>query len=469
MSEDFDAFLKDLRAEPSPQFLAALKARLDAGAGAPASKLSGPRLRPLLLGSLAACAVLALAMLLIRVGFTTLPGIASPVAPAMSHHEKSHSAGAGGVALDVVAPPASLAHEARSSASSHPRHAAARKRTLQRVRGASRLAQAGDSGAFGVAPPEAMPASRDHILIIGSAALEPYTSNLSQRLPDLRSLGLQARVSIAASQAAFAQLCGGDGLEYPDIAMTARRMTSAELETCRSNAVQSREVILAYEVAALARSRLYGPLSVSAQDLFLALASRVPDPQTGELVQNPYHLWSEIDAALPPDPIRVLGPPRATYPGKALLAALMRAGCNSFPGVLSLRDTDEIAYEDVCGSVRQDGAYVEEPRWGPGLVATLQTNPTFLGLLNAELLASSRADLAPSPIDGVEPSAASFASGAYPAARPLYLYVNMGHRFVMPGLDEFVSSYLALADGGGFGGAAGTLVPYSAPTRQAQR
>ncbi len=45
------------------------------------------------------------------------------------------------------------------------------------------------------------------------------------------------------------------------------------------------------------------------------------------------------------------------------------------------------------------------------------------------------------PVDGIEPTYETIASGRYPAARPLYLYVKTAHLDLVPGLRPYLEQW----------------------------
>src|SRR6185312_10118 len=72
----------------------------------------------------------------------------------------------------------------------------------------------------------------------------------------------------------------------------------------------------------------------------------------------------------------------------------------------------------------------------------LQMLPTLLAIVPYGTLQLTGDALIASPIDGIEPTAATIASGAYPGSRIVYLYVNKNPRvspavlgFLQYGLD----------------------------------
>src|SRR3546814_3807000 len=91
----------------------------------------------------------------------------------------------------------------------------------------------------------------------------------------------------------------------------------------RSNGVESiAEALLGYDGLSIAVSRKGEVLDVTKEQLFLALASEVP--QNGKVVANPYTKWSEIDSSLPDIKIQVFGPPPTSGTRDAFVELVMQ-------------------------------------------------------------------------------------------------------------------------------------------------
>jgi ABC-type phosphate transport system substrate-binding protein len=233
----------------------------------------------------------------------------------------------------------------------------------------------------------------------------------------------RVKVAHGSIQAALQHLCEGSGGEdLPDVVQLARRITADEYRVCTHGLIEQR---LGYEALVLARSGLYGPLRLTARDLYLALARRVPDPgHQGTLIDNPYTTWNQVDPALPYDPIKVFGPGPESAHGRLAAGLLLTAGCNTYPWIVALRDTDEQRYNDICGSLRSDGAYESTNVEGWNFGEMLAGNPTALGLFTLGGFESVRQKLLANPVDGITPDMSTLAAGTYPIGRTLYLYAG---------------------------------------------
>jgi phosphate transport system substrate-binding protein len=229
---------------------------------------------------------------------------------------------------------------------------------------------------------------------------------------------------------ALDRLCKGGSPTPIEAALLSRRMSADEVGRCTRGGTQLVEVKVGYQAITLIRARLYGPLRLTAHDLFLALARRIPDPaHLGKLISNPNTTWNQVDGALPYDRIQVAGPAPGSTAGKLVSHLLLQSGCNSYQWIAALRDTDPDNYEEICGTLRNDGAYVQgDPSSGqyPDMLATNPTAVAITSVGDPGLGDLGRFDgnLIFNPVNLIDPGQASLTAGTYPLAETLYLYVN---------------------------------------------
>jgi len=239
----------------------------------------------------------------------------------------------------------------------------------------------------------------------------------------------EPKFAMMSSEVLFAALCADGG--SIDAAVADRRILPAELEVCHRGRKHVAEVKLGYEAIVVARSKLYEAPKLSTRSLFLALAREIPDSLHPEvMIKNPNLTWDQVDSTLPNERIDVSGPPLSSATGIALRDLLMKAGCVALPTIASLKTTDPERFEQVCGSVRTDGAYRETDisrRLASGrfdLVGYLQANPEAMALLGYREDLFLSLGVTAGSMDGITPNRSSISTGAYPGARVLYLYVN---------------------------------------------
>jgi phosphate transport system substrate-binding protein len=413
-----DDFLHRLRKTPRPEFAARLHARL--------RRQSTPALRPA-----APSRVRTLITLLLLGGaafavtFVAMRGLPAPVAEwyretaarisggraASSGHQPGNGAVRGGLRWST-----STSHpEAGPPLHGEPDHSAAAA-TSAPPAATSAAAHAGRSAPAGALAP-GLPRAR--IEAVSSWAAYPYATALTARLSRVIA------VSAVHSQRWLGALCGG--ASGPALAYTFARVGTVSHLPCPRNASGLPSPVAAvsvgYEAVVLARSPIYDALDLTRREVFLALAKWVPDPtRPGVVHENPNTVWRQIDPALGPEPIELMGPPLSSPAGRSMIELLMQGGCDSYTWVAALKLADPDRYARICRTVRTDGAYLEVS----GLDATrLLTQPNVVGILEYRSLTGSAAwNLAVSRLDGVRPTPQSIENGTYPGSHALYLYVN---------------------------------------------
>jgi phosphate transport system substrate-binding protein len=121
----------------------------------------------------------------------------------------------------------------------------------------------------------------------------------------------------------------------------------------------------------------------------------------------------------------------------------MEAGCRTFPWLNSLREVDEPRFKRACGTIREDGSYVEAGENDNLIVQKLNANPNAVGIFGYSFLEENLDKLKGSVVDGVAPTYESIASGKYPASRAMFIYVKKAHVGVIPGINEFLAEFMS--------------------------
>ncbi|HEY9548982.1 MAG TPA: PstS family phosphate ABC transporter substrate-binding protein [Kiloniellaceae bacterium] len=302
----------------------------------------------------------------------------------------------------------------------------------------SKLAVAALTGLVMAAP--AMAEARDQIRIVGSSTVFPYTQAASEEFANKSGFSAPV-VESTGTGGGMKIFCQGIGADHADITGASRAMKKSEYELCQQNGVDSiAEALLGYDGLSIAMSRQGTMLDVSKEQLFLALASEVP--QDGKVVANPYTRWSEIDSNLPDIEIQVFGPPPTSGTRDAFVELVMHEGCASFDEIKAL---DEARREEVCSRMRQDGPFIEAGENDNLIVQRLNADPAAYGIFGYSFLYENQDTLQAVKVDGVEPTFETIASGDYGISRPLFIYIKNAHRGVIPGLNEFVEEYMSEA------------------------
>ncbi|MGC6412625.1 MAG: substrate-binding domain-containing protein [Candidatus Puniceispirillaceae bacterium] len=281
--------------------------------------------------------------------------------------------------------------------------------------------------------------ARDYISIAGSSTVLPFATIVAEELGKNPSLKTPV-VESGGSSVGKKGVCDGVGSEFIDIGNASSRMKIGELEYCEANGVKLTEVKVGYDGIVVANSKEGTLLQISLSDLGKALTAKVPNAN-GELVDNPYKMWSDVNPALPALEIRVYGPPttsgtRASFSeivnekayckkDKAAKAALKAAGMKA----------------KTCRAMRTDGAYVEAGEQDNLIVQKLQEDPSAYGIFGFSYLDQNSDTLQGAELSGAEPTFEAIADGSYKASRALYFYIKHQHIGVVPGLKEYMAEW----------------------------
>ncbi len=319
----------------------------------------------------------------------------------------------------------------------------------------------------GLGSGEALAQARDRILLAGSSTVAPFAQLVVERFNNTTQHS--AEYNSTGTGGGFRLFCGGVGADHTDFSGASRSIRDSEVEMCAQNGVEDiTELTIGYDGIVLADSVEGESMSITRPQLFQALAAQVE--VDGRIVDNPYTRWSEIDSSLPDTEIEVLGPPPTSGTRDAFVELVMEEGCQEFPAIAAVEDADEDRFEQICGTMREDGAFVEAGEDDNLIVQRLEANPDAFGIFGFSFLDQNRDVIQGAEVDGVEPTFDNIATGEYPVSRSLFLYVKDAHVGVIPGMREFLQELTAeetlgpegyLVDAG--------LIPLNEDERQALR
>ncbi|WP_428819585.1 PstS family phosphate ABC transporter substrate-binding protein [Microbulbifer sp. MCCC 1A16149] len=295
--------------------------------------------------------------------------------------------------------------------------------------------------ALTVAASSAALAARDHISIVGSSTVYPFTTVVAERF----SRATQFKTPVVESTGTGGGMklfCQGVGENTADITGASRRIKQSELDMCNDNGVDVVEVQIGYDGIVLANAKTAEPFELSRKDIFLALAKDVPNPDGSEsLVANPYKTWKDVNPSLPAHDIEVLGPPPTSGTRDAFAELAMEGGCKKFDWIAAKKKSDKNGYKAICHNIREDGAYIEAGENDNLIVNKLAANPNALGIFGFSFLDQNADKVQGSLIEGQEPTFDSIADQSYPVSRPLFIYVKKAHVDVVPGIKQFLSEF----------------------------
>ena len=282
---------------------------------------------------------------------------------------------------------------------------------------------------------------RDYVYVVGSSTVYPFATVVAERF-GRGSEFKTPKIESTGSGGGLKLFCDGVGVDYPDVTNSSRAIKASEVESCAANGVtEIIEVKIGYDGIVFANSMSAETMTLSRADIFLALAKEVPGDADGELIENPYQTWQDVNPALPATKIEVLGPPPTSGTRDAFVELAMEGGCKATPWIAALKSTDKNRYKAICHTIREDGRFVEAGENDNLIVQKLQANPGAFGIFGFSFLDQNMEKVKGSLVDGIAPTFDAIADGDYPVSRPLYFYVKKAHVDVIPGLRGFLREF----------------------------
>jgi phosphate transport system substrate-binding protein len=289
----------------------------------------------------------------------------------------------------------------------------------------------------------AFSAGRDHIEIVGSSTVYPFATVVAETFGN-KTKFKTPKIESTGSGGGFKLFCAGNGINTPDITNASRRIKKSEVEKCASNGVKNiTEVQIGFDGIAIANSKKGKDFKLTRKDIFLALAKQVPAKTEGELMNNPYKTWKEVNPDLPAIKIEVLGPPPTSGTRDAFAELALEGGCKKIAWIKAMKKIDKSKYKSICHSIREDGAYIEAGENDNLIVQKLEKNPDAIGVFGFSFLDQNSDKVKGASIDGVDISFENIADGSYPVSRPLFFYVKNAHVGKVPGIQEYLAEFTA--------------------------
>lgn len=318
--------------------------------------------------------------------------------------------------------------------------------------------------------------ARDTISIVGSSTVFPFATVVAERFgksTDFKS----PKIESTGSGGGLKLFCKGVGIDTPDITNASRRIKQSEVEKCAKNGVKDiTEVLIGFDGIVLANSKAATKMTLSRKDIYMALAKWVPGADS-KLIENPNTTWKDVNATLPAIKIEVLGPPPSSGTRDAFAELALGGGAKAIADLKTLRglkanqkaDIEALiaklgvpsgvwegivakkgakakgkdVFKSIAYGVREDGAYIEAGENDNLIVQKLSANPNALGIFGYSFLEQNEDKVQGSVIDGQAPTFEAIAAGDYKVSRPLYFYVKKAHIGTIPGIQEYVNTFVA--------------------------
>src|SRR5215213_3361186 len=278
--------------------------------------------------------------------------------------------------------------------------------------------------------------AKQQLKVVGSSTVYPFTTAVAEQFQrDNPNVGVV--VESTGTGAGMKLFCGGVGANFPDIENASRRIKKSEYDACAAAGVKTVvEVPIGIDGLTFIQAKGTQALNLTQADVYKALAAN-PFGKGA----NPAQTWRDVNPALPPVKIRVLGPPPTSGTRDSLAELYLEKGCNRDPAMEALKKSDEKKHKDVCTKIREDGLYVESGENDNLLVQKVAGDPGTLGILGYSFLEENADKIRPVQIGGVTPTEETIASLSYPGGRKLYIYIKGEHLAAKPAIRDLVAAY----------------------------
>jgi phosphate transport system substrate-binding protein len=273
------------------------------------------------------------------------------------------------------------------------------------------------------------------IFLSGSSTVEPISAAVGTAFSNSNP-GVAVAVEGPGTGDGFALFCNGE----TDISDASRPISAEEVASCEESGIEFIELKVAVDGLSVITAAGHDSVEcLSFVDLYALLG---PDA-TG--LGN----WS--DATAPADEIAAtvtdLGAPNTPYPDEplAVTAPGEESGTyDSFVELALLPVGEALGVEEDAVVARPD--YTASPNDNV-IVETISQDPTSLGWVGFAFVEENLDTIKPLQVDGgggcIEPTPETIASGEYPIARDLYIYVNSAKLAENPALEAFVDLYIS--------------------------
>jgi phosphate transport system substrate-binding protein len=270
------------------------------------------------------------------------------------------------------------------------------------------------------------------IAVSGSSTVEPISAAAATEF-GAANPGVAISVEGPGTGDGFARFCAGE----TDISDASRPISAEEVTTCEETGIEFIELKVAIDgLSVITAADNTAIECLSFVDLYALLG---PDA-TG--ITN----WADASATADEIAATVtdLGAVNTPYPDAELVVTAPGEESGTFDSFVEIviqAVGEELGVEDALP--RLD--YTASPN-DSVIIEGIGANPTSLGWVGFAFVEENLDTVRPIPVDGgggcIEPTAETIASGEYPIARDLYIYVNTAKLAESPALEGFVDYYV---------------------------
>jgi phosphate transport system substrate-binding protein len=293
----------------------------------------------------------------------------------------------------------------------------------------------GATGAATAQPSTDLSSLSGEIFVSGSSTVEPISIAAGDAFADMAP-GVAITVEGPGTGDGFAKFCAGE----TDISDASRPINEEEQATCAENGVEFIELKVGIDGLSVITSAQDTVIEcLSFVDLYALLG---PDAVGIDNWADASALADEYAAT-----VTDLGAVHTPYPDAELTVTAPgeESGTfDSFVEIVIAEVGDALGVEDA--NVRVD--YTASPNDNV-IIEGIAANPTSLGWVGFAFVEENLDVVKPLQVDGgggcIEPTVETIASGDYPIARDLLIYVNAGNADENPALAAFVDYYVNVA------------------------
>ena len=277
--------------------------------------------------------------------------------------------------------------------------------------------------------------ARDAVQIAGSSTVLPYAQivaeNFGEEYPEFKTV-----VESGGSSGGLKRFCEGVGEQYIDVANASRSIREKEIKACAEKGVSEIiEIKIGYDGIVFAYDANGDHFDLEPIDVYKAVNAT----STAKTLKD-------VNDALPAWDIAFYVPASNHGTREVFEVKVLEEGCKAagdFDKFKEAAGGDKKAAVKECVSLRTDGAVTEIAGDYTETLARIESNKTGVGVFGLAFYENNKDKLQVAKMSGVEPTAASIASGEYPVSRPLFFYVKKAHLAVIPGMKEYVEFFIS--------------------------
>ena len=246
-------------------------------------------------------------------------------------------------------------------------------------------------------------AGAESIQIDGSSTVFPLSEAIAEAFSTSQRGGARVTVGESGTGGGFRKFCRGE----TQVQGASRPISAEELEACAAAGITFVELPIAFDGISVVVNTANPATSITTAEL-----RRMWEPAAERTVMT----WRQVNPNWAATPLLLFGPGTASGTFDYFTQAVN--------GTEGASRTDYTPSED-------DNVIVQ------GVI----TNPGGVGYFGYAYFDQNRSRLKALGVDGVVPSAETIASGAYPLARPIFIYVN-ADMLQRPQVRRFVQYYV---------------------------